>query len=588
MKVFTNRLFISFLITAIFISVTLIPNSGKATANTSHTDELEMLPVQDANGYILFGSPVDGVDCRQATNDDERLLTAPNLSEDLHVISLPRVLGASGLTITLRATGQLEGYPEAKAAFIRAAQTWEGLIASPISIIIDVDFGPTRFGQTYPTGVIGSTLPQSLRVTSGYSDVRAALLNYSSTDAERTLYNLLPTDSLPTNLGTTTYVSAPSALFRALRLINADANPNTETSYGATPSIGFNSNFNFDFDPSNGIDGGKMDFDAVAVHELGHVLGFISYANNQSGGIVNPTLWDFFRFNPGVTTATFATSQRVLTSGGTQVCFTGSAELNLSNATDGNQTSHWKDDQLTGQHIGIMDPTMPTGRRFTVLQNDLTAIDLMGYSLKASSGGGGGGGGTGGGGTGNTPPSTSQFSVALIGETLTLTGTAIDPDADVRQAQITLLDKNSAAIGLPLVADVSFGTSTQSAFDLRVTNMGSYATAMQAKLVFVDARGNQSTAVTGDFSRAETGGATINKGIFDGTALVLKGSGYVTGGTELEINGVLVSVAKIKIKGGGVKAVFTGSSSTLNLRNGANRVRTRTNGKFSNILLLNL
>jgi hypothetical protein len=495
-------------------------------------------------------------------------------------------MGANGLTITLRATQQLEGYPDAKAAFLKAAATWEALIASPITVIIDVDFGPNRFGQTYPAGVLGSTSSQALRFTGGYGSIRSHLIDGASSDAERNLYNALPTDSLPTTMGITTYISAPAALFRALGQISADADPNNETSYGAPPSIGFNSGFNYDFDPTNGVDVGKMDFDAVAVHELGHALGFISFASTQSGGIVNPTVWDLFRFSPGVNTLSFTTGQRVLGAGGQQVCFTGSSELALSTGVsggDGNQTSHWKDDQFTGQNIGIMDPSLPPGRRFTISQNDLLTLDLLGYTLKNSSSGGGGT-------IGNTPPTASQFVAGLVGNTLNLTGVATDPDADVRQAQMTLFDAKGNAVAPSSTTDINFGTTTQSNFTLRANNMSAYPTARQVKLVFIDSRSNQSNAVTADFSLAESGGATINKGAFDssGPVLSLKGSGFASGATELEVNGLIVSPSKIKVKGEGAKIVITGSANLLNLHSGANRVRTRTNGKYSNIFVFNM
>src|SRR2546421_8448394 len=64
---------------------------------------------------------------------------------------------ASNLTIVLRATQQLQQNQAATAAFTRAAQNWENVIMSPITIFIDVDFGPTAFGQSWPSGVVGAT-----------------------------------------------------------------------------------------------------------------------------------------------------------------------------------------------------------------------------------------------------------------------------------------------------------------------------------------------------------------------------------------------------------------------------------------------
>src|SRR5262249_49753988 len=151
----------------------------------------------------------------------------------------------------------------------------------------------------------------------------------------------------------------------------------------------------FDFDPSDGIAQGKMDFDAVAVHEIGHALGFTTQAGNQSNG-TRSGIWDFFRFAPGVSQQNFTTTQRSLGAGGAPVFFSGipgTSELALSTGPssaggDNRQTSHWKDDALTGTYIGIMDPTLPTGRRFTVTDNDKAVLEIMGYTLKAPSGGG--------------------------------------------------------------------------------------------------------------------------------------------------------------------------------------------------------
>ena len=583
-------------ISAILLAAILLCNSSPASQALT-TQDLpanealdEWIPAPaEAEGFILFAADehgLGGAGCREAGTEDEQLLVRGDLSDSLHVISPPRPLGATGLTITLRATQQLEGYPEAKNAFIRAAQTWEAIIANPISIILDVDYGPNRFGSAYPQGVLGSTAAQSLLNQAGYPGARTRLLAGASSDQERTLYESLPTGSLPTTQGMTTRLTAPSALLRAVGEISANANPSAETSFGSPPSIGFNSAFAFDFDPTNGIDAGKMDFDAVAVHEIGHALGFISRAGGSQVSAPDASYWDLFRFQSGVSMSTFSSAERILSRGGVPVFYAGGTELRLSTADDGQQTSHWKDDNLTGQHIGVMDPTIPVGRRFVITANDLAALDAMGYSLKAGSGGGGSGGGGGGTG-GNNPPSTSQLNAVLDGDVLTITGIVADTDGDIRQGNASLLDKadNVLSEGTPITMD--FGISTQSTFTVRYTSMRNFPSAMKVRFAFTDARGNQSTPVTADFSRADSEGVTINKAVFDTDALVIKGVNLVSG-LQVEINGVLVNPLKIKVKGTGAKAVISGSKTILNLSNGPNRVRVKINGKFSNITLATL
>jgi hypothetical protein len=187
------------------------------------------------------------------------------------------------------------------------------------------------------------------------------------------------------------FVSSP--LLRALGALPADfANdPNPIPA----PRIAFNSAFGFDFDPSDGITGDRTDFDAVAVHEMGHVLGFDSAVGDLELDPSSPlgvTLWDLFRFRPGTANLNnFSTAQRILSSGGTQVQFNGGPELELSTGRpdgtggDSKQAAHWKDDELNGgTFIGIMDPTIRRDTREVMQANDQAAIDAFGYLITAS------------------------------------------------------------------------------------------------------------------------------------------------------------------------------------------------------------
>jgi hypothetical protein len=67
------------------------------------------------------------------------------------------------------------------------------------------------------------------------------------------------------------------------------------------------------------------------------------------------------------------------------VYFAGDSGLPLSTGRpdgsggDGQQASHWKADDLTGQYIGIMDPTIARGDREVITANDLIALDSFGY-----------------------------------------------------------------------------------------------------------------------------------------------------------------------------------------------------------------
>ncbi len=341
--------------------------------------------------------------CRDANEEEARAMRQRDPESPLRAINDEESYALSqgqspsqsvdGLKIILRGTPQLEQNPAAKAAFIRAAQRWEAVIQSPITVVIDVDYGPTWFGESFGQS-LGLTDVQRIGSNASYAGFRSALIGRASNAQEAALYNSLPQSQLPTDIGATTAVFGPSAVFRALGLVNPVANPDSENQqFGPPPSVGFNSAYQFDFDPSDGIEPGKTDFDAVATHEIGHALGFNSNAGFKEmspNAMLTVTPWDLFRFRPGVTSNTFSTAQRIQSSGGEQVFFGGGPELALSTGRpnssggDGRHPSHWQDDDLAGRYIGIMDPRIPTGRRQEITENDLRALDLMGYQLKSN------------------------------------------------------------------------------------------------------------------------------------------------------------------------------------------------------------
>lgn len=519
--------------------------------------------------------------CRNSSTEESAAMARRDVSQQLRVISPPGLQSQTGLQIILRATPELDAHPQAKAAFLRAADVWASRVETPTTVIIDVDFGPTWFGNQFPQGVIGRSNPQMLVASGLYFAVLSQLIGSASDAQELSLYRALPQDSVPTDLGPTENILAPSSVFRTLGLINDD--PDTDPStFGPPPAIGFNSTKDFDFDPSDGIDPGKYDFEGVALHEIGHILGFVSAVGQRE---VNPevdvavTIWDLFRLRPGASMGALATGNRILSSGGAQVFFAGNSELQLSTGRpdvageDGLQPSHWRDDSVVGQRIGIMDPTMPAGARQTITFNDLTALDLFGYSLKPF---------------GNNRPTIGVLAADLNGDVLTVTGTAADADGDVVQAQAQFLDPKGRPLGQTAPFSTDFGIVSTIALRLRFSGMGGPVEATQISLVLIDGRGNRSPAVTADFSGADPGAPKVTSAFYEGGSLIVKGK-RMTGDIRVEVNGVIVSPpANAAVAASGKKLTITAPSASLNLRTGPNRVRVISGGLRSSLLVATL
>jgi hypothetical protein len=362
--------------------------------------------------------------CRLATPEERRRLLRPEAARPDRVLIYPgarqpmldvkdndggaapsamttstgaQLAPSAGLRIVLHGTPQLNANTTARDAFIAAANKWEARISTRMTVVLDVDFGPTFFGQDWSSeDVLGAT--GSAQTTRRYSTVRNQLRAASPRAEETALYNALPATSVPVELNnattSTSSVRLTATVARALGIVPDITNPDAVPLNQGDAGIGFNSAHDFDFNPSDGIAPGLLDFDAVVVHEIGHALGFSSDSGDNTASPV--AILDLFRVRPGTVSAgnlaTFGTARRVMSEGGTQVYFNnrtntlGSNELQLStggsdgDGGDGEQSSHWKDDRF-GPFIGIMDPSLPSGRREQLNNNDLMAFDSFGYKI---------------------------------------------------------------------------------------------------------------------------------------------------------------------------------------------------------------
>jgi uncharacterized repeat protein (TIGR01451 family) len=287
--------------------------------------------------------------------------------------------------------------------FVEAGELWSAIYSDEITVNIDI-----AFEQLSP-GVLGST--GSERTTVTYQEfVNAVAADETSGDDTIAGANLqAPPDfdmlmnrtrDSPHGAGdadpylddngdaNNTTIRVTRANAKALGLLPPEAP-------GLDASISFSSDFNWDFDPSDGVQANHFNFVFVAAHEIGHMLGFTSGVDILDGNspprrgpfdehqftFVSPA--DVYRFSSdsvdeGAGIIDWSADNRAkffsIDGGASDL-----GEFSRGRTFgDGQQASHWKDDR----GLGIMDPTAAPGEVSTITTLDTQLFDVIGWDLE--------------------------------------------------------------------------------------------------------------------------------------------------------------------------------------------------------------
>ncbi|MDJ0736605.1 MAG: NF038122 family metalloprotease [Nostocaceae cyanobacterium] len=273
----------------------------------------------------------------------------------------------SALAVTFNFSYDPGTTTQQKEAMELAGQIWSSYLLESDTIDLNIHVAMKNLGNPETGGPLGAATP-------------AIFLNHQTSNQK-----FLQQDGSITTENT---IMLTTSNYKALSNSNI---PSILNNYGGLDGyIQMNTNAPWHYDYTTDVSSNEYDFVTVALHEIGHTLGFISGVGisfvDENGNTTSRASWlDLFRYSDeskSLGARDFRVGSNAYFSLFQSQFFPNLGNFStgdVSNGGDGFQPAHWKHDSTNP--LGIMTPVLEKGQRISISNLDLTAMGAINWDV---------------------------------------------------------------------------------------------------------------------------------------------------------------------------------------------------------------